>query len=738
MIISNKRSSLLTMLIWLTILTIISQFTLFFVHFNSSDLVDSLVESALASQILHPIILIPLVIFLALQIISYGLFIALNWFVATSCAELFRLSKASQYWLGLFVWCLSSIAVISFNNYFFTDSFFTQLFYSQSWYSDHFNFTILIISSFLLSTLIITAYINFFSHKTHRILGGIFLLLGLTSFGIASYTHFFASSVATNNSSDKPNIIFIGLDSVRPDYVHYFGSNLSTPNIDQFLSSATAFTNAYTPLARTFPAWMSILTAQYPKHNHARTNLADPSLILPNDNIAKKLKANGYETIYGTDEKRFSNITLDYGFDHIIGPDMGVNDFLLGGLSDFPLTNLLINTPLGQFIYPYNYANRAAAITYEPNSFLTLVKQTLAKRQQKPLFLAIHLCVSHWPYTWAHDGQDKDLVQSQRYASSVEAVDQQLGELLSILKKDGLLNHAIVVLLSDHGTTLGIPGDRVISEENYQGSPEKIKWLPVFKASIPFNDVRRKELQNTFMLNTSYGQGTDVLSLKQYHVVLAFKGFGINIQKQLSPTTASLMDITPTILDYLNLAKIDGADGLSLKPYLLNPNTPNQTSRPLFMESGFSVSGIETSNISISTVLKQGMSVYKINPKTGLLYVNSAEEQRVGQQKQRAVLFNDWLLARYPENIRSRLVKKPHSNEMIMTADKLPAFFVLVNLKSMQWRIGSKEELLKPTLSPVIVNVSSNQWSLDSSEELAHAPTKELFKKFDAFYGDET
>lgn len=149
------------------------------------------------------------------------------------------------------------------------------------------------------------------------------------------------------------------------------------------------------------------------------------------------MRANGYETMYASDDKRFSNITKEYGFNKILGPRMGVNDFLLGGLSDFPLTNLLIKLPAAKWLFPFNYGNRAAAITYEPRTFLELVKTGLINRSQKPLFLAVHLCLAHWPFTWANDGQKPGLRLPQQYTNSVQALDKQFSVLLTLLEVSG-------------------------------------------------------------------------------------------------------------------------------------------------------------------------------------------------------------------------------------------------------------------------------------------------------------
>jgi arylsulfatase A-like enzyme len=510
--------------------------------------------------------------------------------------------------------------------------------------------------------------------------------------------------VAQQNT--QPNIIFIGLDSVRPDHLSFFNKKINkTPHVDNFLTQATVFTHAYTPLARTFPAWLSILTGKYPKHNHARSNLADPALVLENENLAKRLQANGYETFYATDEKRFSNITEQYGFDHVLGPHMGVNDFILGGLTDFPLTNLVINTALGKLLFPYNFANRAAAITYEPERFLQLVQLGLQHRTKKPVFLAVHLCVTHWPFTWARDKQASTLLLPERYESSVQEVDKQLGQLLQILKAQGLLEHSLVVLLSDHGTAVGLPGDREVTQENYLGVANKMKWLPFFKLSSN---------ENHLVLNTSYGQGTDILSLKQYHVLLAFRGFGLNTETRKIDQPVSLLDIAPTILDWLKLPPLTKIDGITLTSYLQKNIKPIYFSRFLFLETGYSLSEIETKNIQVDKVIKDSIDIFHIDSVTGRLVMTTAAEKSINKNKKRAVLFHQWLLAYYPPSMRARLAFSQHiQNKSPLQSYRLPGFYVIANLETGKWSIGLDSPMAK------------------------QAPMKKLLLAFNGFYGSE-
>lgn len=700
--------SVLRLLIWLTVLFVSAQLLVFMIHYKVTDLVDSMVNASIALQLLHPVVLLPLLIFVMMQLLAYGLFVGWIWFLTLSLSELFVVSKSKIYGLGVLIWLVACVTLLALNQYYFPGSFFAK------WgsYLTRLHAGQIVLWVFLPGLILATllAYVNFFWFKRYHRSGVVLLLCVMSLLAITVYDKVLASRTLVSTATNKvPNIIFIGLDSLRPDFTGFFGKQAYTPNIDAFLQSSAYFTEAYTPLARTFPAWMSVLTGKYPKHSEARNNLVEPEAVIKNDTLAKHLQQAGYETVYATDEKRFSNVTTDYGFDRILGPSMGVNDFLLGGLSDFPLSNLLVNLPLGRFLFPYNYANRAAAITYEPDKFLQLVRLGLAQRSQKPLFLAVHLCLSHWPFTWARDGLSANMKMSNQYQHSVEGVDRQLGALLTILKENGLLENSLVVLLSDHGTALGLPGDRMIADRNYRGDAKDLPLVPKLKlSSAPGYGAKKPE----YTINTSYGQGTNVLSNKQYHVLLAVKRFGENISPHALSMRVSLIDIAPTVLDFLHLAPMPLVDGISLYDDIANLGKTKIIPRAFYLETGDSLSEIETDHIYIEKVIKHQIGIYTIDPQKGLLMMDALAEQAILKNKQLAILRGDWLLAHFPPKLEKKWVTSQSSHK-VMKSSIVPAYFVLVNVKTGQWTIGLASPFAK------------------------QAPVVDLLGQLKRFYGDE-
>jgi len=590
------------------------------------------------------------------HVIIWLLLTSACWLFARLFAYALNLSTARTYTIGIIVWLLAIISLFMLNQYLFPRSLFAD--FTATLIPAMLNTVILygLALIFLLASLIVLYGLIKYA-VNHRAFA-IALIIIIIAAAVNCYWLQQAPAVATFN---QPNIIIIGVDSLRPDHLGFTGSSLNiTPNIDKFLQKSTYFANASTTQGRTYPAWVSILTGQFPKQNGARFDLIDPRYVHLQDDLPKLLQKAGYQTVYATDEKRFANIDKSYGFDKTIGPAIGFNDFILGMFNDFPLSNLISNTRLGKWLFPYNYSNRADTIIYRPTTFTADVIHFLRQKRQKPLFLGIHFCLSHWPYSWAASAA-KDFpphtyqnVQTL-YNTSVEAVDQQFQQFWQALEKYHLLNNTIVIVLSDHGESLAFPGDRLTAENKYIGGDIQ---------KSPFANFIKQH--SDLPLDQSTGHGTDVLSPSQYHIVLAFRLFG---QKQKNIIAqrdfpVSLVDIKPTIAALLNMP-MKPDNGISLVPYLFNDSLKPPATRALFMESGFAPDKIKTGKYTLNDLIDLAVTYYQINPKNGRVHIKDSKTASILKNKQRAIIYGKWLLAVYPVN-----------------GANIP---VLVNLESKQW-----------------------------------------------------
>ncbi len=636
--------------------------------------------SLIANKLEIPYTIVPGILwFIFAQILVHAGALGLVCLVALVLSYRFKLSTPNSDKLGLALWFLGLLTVILANQLFFPNSRFAAVL--RFLLPDTLSLVLWVfLACFWTVALLLTASVLLLTVNWKGRVAAFFM--GSLIFSYWAYENYFYHSIDAG-SEKKPNIIIIGVDSLRPDFLDFFGAHVRTQFFNPFLSQATVFSNTFTPLARTFPSWVGILSGSYPKESGIRFNLANKTPSPQVSLLTQLLRQRGYKTIYATDETRFSNIDKRFGFDEVIAPPIGLNDFLVGSFNDFPLSNLVVNTPLGRWLFPHSYGSRPVYITYDPDSFLNLLQPFLRRQRQQPLFLAVHFCLPHSPYIWgAYPGyQEKDVVS--RYQASILRVDQQLLDFMVMLKRYHVLDHALVVLLSDHGEALELSGDRITSSQDFVSrkgvGPRKIpRFYP------PSAD--------TEAVDQSAGHGTDVLGFPQYHSLLAFKLFGLKGQsvKKISDP-ALLLDIKPTILDFLSIK--DKTSGFSLREVILG-KASRLAPRSIFLESDFSPEAIRSVHPETRNLIFEGIEFFKIDPKSTRIYVRDSMAQLILSSKQYALIENDWVLALYPQD--------------------------------------------KGRMTPVLVQLSTGKWTMDMSLAFAqNSPLKHMLYTLKQFYGSE-
>jgi arylsulfatase A-like enzyme len=454
-------------------------------------------------------------------------------------------------------------------------------------------------------------------------------LAGLVWAGLTA--HGFAPQVASPGNS-KPNVILIGIDSMRADLLDPKLSPGVTPNIDAFTKSGVVFTDAITPLARTFPSMMSMLTGKHPHHSGAVMNLLPRELIHDSESLPRVLAKAGYHTAYMTDEVRFSNIDTSYGFDQVITPPIGASEFLIGKLADTPLSNLLVNTRVAGWLFPHVYANRGAADTYDPDVFVERIDREL--RTAQPLFATVHLTLGHWPYTWGGapiKARKPDARWPEYYLHAMERVDQQFADVLQLLNSRGLLRNAVVVVYSDHGEAFDSPNEALVPD----GDP----------------------LVESLKIDPHWGHGTTVLTAHQYRIALGMQRFeeGKPVwRSDRSGVPVSFEDITPTVLDSLGLRPEIHFDGRSLLPVLAGRDGAEQSfaGRIRFTETEYQPQGIASQEGSVSASnFAQAISVYHIDRDTDRIQVKRNRLDSLLLDREYAAVGEHFLVGAFPSPI---------------------------------------------------------------------------------------
>jgi len=427
-----------------------------------------------------------------------------------------------------------------------------------------------------------------------------------------------AGSVA---NASTPNIIIIGLDAFRPDHLStQYRSSTLAPNIDKFVKESINYNNSYTTVARTFVAWFSLLKSQYPITHGGRFNLTPNAFLDKEIEITALLKDKGYQTIYAMDERRFNPIDESYGFDLAIGPKIGFADQLITGIADFPIINLLSNTQFAQYFLPYIFTNRGNGKTYDPVVFNNRVINNLST--DKANFLSVHFCMLHWPFT-SKDfiNVDPALWQDNyshfMYQSLLSKLDKQFQDFMDKLQQQGMLQNALVFIISDHGESFKLAADKLQPQNTDQATLKMDAW----------------------------GHGTNILDQKQAHILLSYTEYknGEKINKpQLIDGIFSIIDIIPTIAQRLNVT-LEKAEGniLPIK------NNELLYDRFVFVESSLPVKAINNSFIDTKKVFYEAKDNYMVN-KAGQVIMKPEKYTEFIPKKQRSVYFKKWQLVMQP------------------------------------------------------------------------------------------
>ena len=466
-----------------------------------------------------------------------------------------------------------------------------------------------------------------------RWLAGCAAVTALGTFGfLAERIHFTASA---HSDSRRPNVILLGIDSLRLDQLKRFGGTSgNTTHIDRFIEQADVVKDTSTPMARTFGSWVAILTGRSPPTTGARNNLTPRDAVAANPTLADVLRKSGYRTIYSTDEVRFANIDQSYGFDKVVTPPIGASDFILGTYNELPLASVVINTRLGQLLFPFSYGNRGAAQVFEPKTYLARLDREL--EFDGPTFLIVHLTAAHWPYYTAETpfgvSVKKHPDDRPMYRVGLRTADSMFDQVVSMLRRKGALENSIVVVLSDHGEAMTLPNDAIVKNGAFvEGLGAPLKVLDV-------------------------GHGQSVLSPTQYKVLLAFKSFGhesdFSAASRDLPVTATVEDIAPTLLELLRIPGDPlNSNGRSLAQLLRSPNSTSTYSGPeriRFTETDLSVIPDVNGEVDEVGTAKANSKFFGIDPATSRMHIRERMIPLVRAYKERAAFTSQHLLAAMP------------------------------------------------------------------------------------------
>lgn len=368
--------------------------------------------------------------------------------------------------------------------------------------------------------------------------------------------------------SETPNVILIVADTVRADHLSCYGYNRKTsPNIDALVKQGVLYENVFSAAEWSYPSHASIFTGKYPSFH--RTLGKDLCLHRENSTIAEILNLKGYQTIGIT-----SNILLS--------PENGFSK----GFQKY----VVLDTPYRSFKFmkqsPKDFIRTLIyGLDWYTYRNIEMIKRFLDEcSEKKPFFLFSNLYGCHAPY-------DPPRPFKKRFCSSLNEPMLYIIEWLSnkILGNTGERIHdkeldvrKLNRISDDDGQYSFMAKEVEVTEKEW----EIVKaW---YDGCIAYLDYRIGELvdflhekelfDNTLLIITSdHGEnfGEHGLASHQFclydsllHVPLVMVHPNIIPKGRKISSLVSTIDILPTILDILNIAKYNNdIQGKSLFPF---------------------------------------------------------------------------------------------------------------------------------------------------------------------------
>jgi arylsulfatase A-like enzyme len=384
----------------------------------------------------------------------------------------------------------------------------------------------------------------------------------------------FVACSHAHRAHEKPNVLILAADSVRPDHMSGFGYDRpTTPHLDQLMKDGASFDHALAALAMTTPSWTSILTGRYPHSHGVRHMFPDRrSRPMSLDALPKIARENGYRTAVISDYAGDFFPIFDFGFDRVqTSPPLNTRTLFQ--------REVVLRSPLAVgFLEPLPDSLRPTIFRYMMNApdAERLADEILANVDElsdQPFFTVAFFSTTHVPFAprapWVseftrpdYNGEHAfsynltsiaDIARAENavtaddahqlialYDGALASVDAACGRVLAALD-----DNTIVLFLADHGENLFEPGQTTLHGKWFRGGDEASR--------VPFL-IRGPKIKP-----------------------------GVRVAQPVS-----LVDLAPTLADLLGMRPLERADGRSLLPALKGEPLPPKT---VFAETGAWLNG---------------------------------------------------------------------------------------------------------------------------------------------------
>jgi arylsulfatase A-like enzyme len=367
--------------------------------------------------------------------------------------------------------------------------------------------------------------------------------------------------ILVSSLSAKPNIIYLMADELGYYESGFMGGvNIQTPNIDKMATNGMRFNNLFAGSSVCAPTRCCFLTGKHSGHTSVRANGGGTPLRADEATIASILKPLGYATggfgKWGNGGRGSTGVPEQHGFDLFLGYYDQVHahtyypPYLIQNSEEVPLQG---------------NNGGSSGETYSHYVIHDAAMKFIRDNAQKPFF-------AYLPYTPPHGNfnipdsdpawalyKDKPWTEdARRYAAMVTMIDNQLGEMLALLKELGIADNTLIFFSGDNGGN-----DYFKSKEHPRGIHLANKDP---KTGVEYRGTK----------GTLYEGGVRIPFIAYW-------------PGKIAPGTVSdhlgyFPDILPTVAEATGATAPADIDGLSILPTLLGKNSIQKQHEYLYWE----------------------------------------------------------------------------------------------------------------------------------------------------------
>lgn len=391
----------------------------------------------------------------------------------------------------------------------------------------------------------------------------------------------------TSHATNRPNVLFIGIDDLRPELGCYGSEIAVSPNLDKLASQGLLFNNAYCQQPICGPSRASLMTGGRPDSIQVTENFAhwrqlNPNLVaMPQHFIANGYNAVQIGKIYHNKSDSDPEFSWNWKPSKVNLPNP-VTAYML------PENQQIVREIKEKLIAKYGPSIEHTGLIHGPayecadvpdeayrdgyNVQVAIATMKEMAKENKPFFLGMGFYKPHLEFSspkryWdlyneadiplatetnaprdgatmglhasfelrvrdgipktGSIGDDQARTLRHAYLSCVSYIDAQVGKIINALDEEGLRDNTIIIVWGDHGWHLGDMGvwGKATNYEIGTHVPMMV-WTPDMPAG-------------------TRGKSTDAL--------------------------VELVDLYPSLCDLAGLSKPSHLEGCSFKPLLTNP-----------------------------------------------------------------------------------------------------------------------------------------------------------------------